>query len=351
MPIRPHCIFKFHCNIAERKELTMFDTQTLDPQLVTFKALRCAGTKFEGYITIPLDEIYIPPMADNPARKNGKDPVNVNDLTQSLSHGIDYSLMPPTVRRCSRIVDGKHYKYELIAGNHRMEAFTNNKYDKWIFGVYEFAINGYSYEDSVRPFQLMENDHRPSLPASEGDVSNIIVRMIAHGSKLVTNDENSIRAFVDKFCKNKRPQTKGAIVLKVIRACGTYQDVVTYTAKDAFTWIAENTDYTVAGKLDRNRNKFGWTVLEGYQQEYVMNAIRKFSDTGKESYFVCHTKAPTDKMDLNDKRVNIVESFEQIETDFLKVMEFYNKNGRFPWGSEGFLPQDHKVNENTIVIV
>jgi hypothetical protein len=259
--------------------------------------------------------------------------------------------MPPTVRRCSRIVDGKHYKYELIAGNHRMEAFTNNKYDKWIFGVYEFAINGYSYEDSVRPFQLMENDHRPSLPASEGDVSNIIVRMIAHGSKLVTNDENSIRAFVDKFCKNKRPQTKGAIVLRVIRACGTYQDVVTYTAKDAFTWIAENTDYTVAGKLDRKRNKFGWTVLEGYQQEYVMNAIRKFSDTGKESYFVCHTKAPTDKMDLNDKRVNIVESFEQIETDFLKVMEFYNKNGRFPWGSEGFLPQDHKVNENTIVIV
>jgi hypothetical protein len=56
-------------------------------------------------------------------------------------------------------------------------------------------------------------------------------------------------------------------------------------------------------------------------------------------------------MDLHDKRVNIVESFEQIETDFLKVMEFYNKNGRFPWGSEGFLPQDHKVNENTIVIV
>jgi hypothetical protein len=174
--------------------------------------------------------------------------------------------------------------------------------------------------------------------------------MIAHGSKLVTNDEDSIRAFVNKFCKNKSANTKGAVVLKVIRACGTYQDVVTYTAKDAFTWIAENTDYTVAGKLDRKRNKFGWTVLEGYQQEYVMNAIRKFSDTGKESYFVCHTKAPTDKMDLNDKRTNIVDSFEQIEIDLLKVMDFYSKNKRFPWNTEGFLPQDHKVNENTIIV-
>jgi hypothetical protein len=197
----------------------------------------------------------------------------------------------------------------------------------------------------------MDNDHRPSLPSSEGDISNTIVRMIANGSKLVTNDEDSIRAFVKKYCKNKAPNTRGAIVLQVIRACGTYQDVVTYTAKDAFTWIADNTDYTVAGNIDRKRNKFGWTVLEGYQQEYVMNAIRKFSDTGKESYFVCHTKAPTDKMDLNDKRMNMVESFQQIETDLIEVIEFYNKNGRFPWSTEGFLPQDHKANEKSIVIV
>jgi hypothetical protein len=56
-------------------------------------------------------------------------------------------------------------------------------------------------------------------------------------------------------------------------------------------------------------------------------------------------------MDLNDKRDNIVNSFRQIETDLIKVMDFYSKNGRFPWGSEGFLPQDHKTNEKTIVIV
>lgn len=329
----------------------MFNTQTLDPRLVTIKPLQCAGTKFEDYYIIPLDEIYVPPMADNPVRLKGKDAVNVMSLTQSFYHGINYSLMPPVVRRCSRIVDGKHYKYELIAGNHRMEALANNKFDRWIFGVYEFAQDGYSYEDSVRPFQLLENDHTPALPASEGDISNTIVRLIAHGSKLVTNDEDSIRAFVNKYCKNKHHGTKGAIVLKVIRACGTYQDVVTYTAKDAFNWIADNTDYTVAGNIDRKRNKFGWTVLEGYQQEYVMNAIRKFSDTNKESYFICHTKAPTDKMDLYDKRDNMVNVFQEIETDLIKVISFYNKNGRFPWNIEGFLPQDHKADEKTIIVI
>lgn len=329
----------------------MFNTQSLDPKLVTIKPLECAGTKFEGYHLIPLDEIYVPPMPDNPVRLKGKDAVNVMSLTQSLYHGINYSLMPPVVRRCSRIVEGRHYKYELIAGNHRMEALANNKYDQWIFGVYEFAVDGYSYEDTLRPFQLLENDHVPALPSSEGDISNTIVRMIAHGSKLVTNDEDSIRAFVNKYCKNKAHNTKGSIVLSVIRACGTYQDVVTYTSKDAFAWISENTDYVVAGNLDRKRNKIGWTVLEGYQQEYVMNAVRKFSSMNKESYFVCHTKAPTDKMDLYAKRDNMLDTFNEIETDLVKVIAFYNKNGRFPWNVEGFLPQDHKANEKTIIEV
>jgi len=168
---------------------------------------------------------------------------------------------------------------------------------------------------------------------------------------LVTDDEDSIRNYVETYCKNKHGNTRNGIVKRVLRNRGIYQDVVTYTAKDAFKWISDNTDYTVAGELDRKRNQYGWTVLEGYQQEYVMNAIRKFAETGKESYFVCHTKAPTDKMDLDAKRVNMNDVFEQIEFDLAETIKFYNETGRFPWHSKGFMAQNHQTNEKGMITI
>ena len=67
----------------------MFDTQALDYKLVTFDKLVSPGSVFVTYDKISLDDIYVPPMADNPVRVGGKDPVNVMALVQSFSHGID----------------------------------------------------------------------------------------------------------------------------------------------------------------------------------------------------------------------------------------------------------------------
>lgn len=333
------------------KENNMFDVNTLDPNKVTFHFFSSPGTQFEDNKVIPLDEIYVPPMADNPVRKNGKNIVNVQKLTQSLSRGIQYDKMPPVVRKCSRIIEGKHYKYELICGNHRFDALRNNSYDKWIFSIYKFALNGYTYEDSVRTFQLMENDHSPALEASDADISNIVARLIAHGSSLVQNDEDSIRNYVETYCINKHYQTKAKIVRQAVRLSGAYQDVVTYTAQDAFEWIADNTTYAVAGEADSKRKKFGWTVLEGYEYEYLVSAMNKFAESGRGSYFICHTKAPTDKMTLNDKRKRMLENFEKLEDNLVQVFEYYKETGKFPWKVEGFLPQDHKNNEKDFIPV
>ena len=140
--------------------------------------------------------------------------------------------MPPVVYKKSFIKNGKHYEYVLVAGNHRFEAFENNKFTHWIFSIYEFAKNGFSFEDSLYDFELLENNHLPQLESSEDDVVNMVSRMISHGSKLVTKEEDSIRDYIDIVCSNKHHQTKGAIVRRIVRQCGAYQDVVTYTASD-----------------------------------------------------------------------------------------------------------------------
>jgi len=54
----------------------MFDTQTLNRDQVTFAKIISPGQAFVRYEKISLDDIYIPPMGDNPVRVAGKDPVN-----------------------------------------------------------------------------------------------------------------------------------------------------------------------------------------------------------------------------------------------------------------------------------
>lgn len=324
--------------------------QNLDPKKVTFPPMISKGAKFITNELITLSEIYVPPMADNPVRCKGKDPLNISRLAAVLSRiGIDYSKMPPVVYKKSFIKDGKHYKYVLVAGNHRFEAFEQCGFKEWIFSVYEFAHAGYSFEESLYNFQLLENNHYPQLESSEDDVVNMISRLIDRGSRLVNNDEDSIRAYVDDVCSNKHHQTKGSIVRRVIRQCGAYQDVVTYTAADTFKWLRENTDYTYAGEYDKKRKKYGWTVLEGYEYEYVINAVRKFAETGKESYFVCHTKAPTERYGLDEKRLKMKEAFNSLEDALVEVFNFYQETGRFPWDTEGYLPQNHLTKEDEII--
>jgi hypothetical protein len=325
----------------------MFDTKTLDPSKVTFDKIVSPGIKFVSRIVIPLDEIYNPPIKDNNStRSGGKDVRNIQSLEVAFKNGINYSQMPPAVRFNPQIVDGKIVKYEIIAGNHRIEALYNLGYKEWIFDVYEIDTDGgYGYEDAIRTFQLLENDHLPSLVSSETDVVNTIVRLIAHGSKLVQPNEDSIREYVNYVCANKHGNTKSKIVKDAVRklvvsGCNVYRDIITYTARDVEDFLSKNTDYVCGGNFDFKRKKYGWSVLEGYEYEFLVNAAKRFAEHGVESYFTIHTKSPTETYNIEDRREKIVDQFKTLENSLVRVFEYYEKNGKFPWHIEGALPQD-----------
>ena len=326
-------------------------TPALDISKCTLPAITTPGAKFKTVKTINLNKIYVPPFTNNPVRKKGKNLEHIDKLTISFSHGIDYTKRLPVVRKCNRIIDGKHYDWELVAGNHRMEALTRNGYQTWLFDVYEFGLNVVSFEDSLLTFQLEENNHVPQLEASMDDAANIIIRLIEHKSKLVKNNEKSIGEYVDSYCGNMHHQTKGKVIRTVVSACGAYQDVVTYTPIDIVKWVNTYTNMSTSGDYDSKRKKHGWSVKEGYEYEYVMNASRKFFETGKESYFICHTKSPTEMEDLSDKRVKMLAKFQELEEALLDVFEYYEENGKFPWSVEGFLPADKKNQEDMTKLV
>jgi hypothetical protein len=125
--------------------------------------------------------------------------------------------------------------------------------------------------------------------------------------------------------------------------------VVTYTATDVNDFISKTTKYVVSGNYDHNLQMNGWSVLEGYEYEMMMNAIKKFGESGNESYFTLHTKSPTEKYGVVERRNKMIETFQNLEDSLLKVFDYYEKNGKFPWHIEGFLPQDVKSGESEYI--
>jgi hypothetical protein len=324
-----------------------FNVHTLDPQKVTASIIVVPGVNYKASKVIEFKDVYIAPREYNHARVTSKDPNHVTLLMDSFTNGIEYDRRPPIVREKARQIDGVIYKYELVCGHHRLEAMKRLGYDRWIFWVYEIGLNGYTPEASRVILQIVENDHAAVLPSSVEDAVGAIIYLLSTSSEQVQNTEQSIRDFVDTYCKNMNGNKKGKVVRQVMAKAGTYRRIVTFTADDAFEWIETNTNYSKAGEYDARRKKYGWSVLEGYEYEQLFNSIKKFSETGKESYFICRTKAPTKKADLNTKRKGIINEFKHLEDCLIETFKFYQENGRFPWHVEAFIPQDTELENST----
>lgn len=320
-----------------------FDLSTLDPNKVTATIIVSPGVEFEYCKVINFDSIWESSQENNHARNASKDANHVQSLQVNFSNGIYYERKPPIVRYNPREIDGVIYEYELLAGHHRLEAMKRLGYDRWIFWSYKVCLNGYSIDDCRITLQLRENDHDSTLASTAEDASGAICWLINHGSRLVENTEESIRAYVADVCRNMNPNTRAKVVRQVMSRLNTYRRIVTFTSDDSYSWIKNNTDYTTGGNYDKMRNKHGWSVLEGYEYEQIFNAIRKYKENGRESYFVCRTKAPTKASDLHSKRTGMVNTVKQLEDSLLETFNYYQENGKFPWQVECFIPQDSEM--------
>lgn len=324
----------------------MFDPRTIDVSKVQFGELKTPGVRMVDRLIIDIDNIYQAPQKDNPTRSKGKNRENVENLKASLSLGINYSQMPPVVIKSAHNHNGHITEYELISGNHRMEAMRILGIECWVFDVYEIPAIGseIGYQDALRTFQLSENNHTPSLCTSKDDAVNTIVLLLSNKSLLIEPTETSIMEYLNNYCSYMHYQTKCKVIREVVRLLqkngfAIHTDVVTYTAMDVKDFLVKKTDLVNAGEYDMHRDQYGWSVLEGYEYEFLMSSARKFAETQKRSYLTLHTKSPTEKYSVDDRRSNMVKKFEYLEDCLLKCFKYYETHGSFPWYTKGFLPQ------------
>ena len=292
---------------------------------------------------IELDEIHVPKHdannGNNPTRYNlnGK---NIDELQLSLMKpNWSLPLMVVKIIPGGRMINGKTYYYELVAGFHRFEALIRNLTPKWWFTVYNFTGNPEAESD----LQALENDHTPRLSMNVEGLTNWLVYQ-------VEQTEAAMNKKVD-ILKYTSSKTKTAAVNNAVNTTGAYKDVTVRSIKEIKEFLEEDDNYlkngetnrapyTHSGELDPTRLEHGWTVKERYEDEFVFNAIKKFKKTGKTSYFVGHVNVPK-KGTVNEARAGMLKNFKKHEDALEATMKYKERTGNWPWRVESFFKQDN----------
>tara|TARA_Y100000114_G_scaffold5049_1_gene4187 strand:- start:213 stop:1217 length:1005 start_codon:yes stop_codon:yes gene_type:complete len=305
---------------------------------------RLMSERFKEVLELNPEDIFIPKEVKgtgNNVTRISLDQQNIATLQMSLQTP-DWSQPFIVVKpiRGGITENGKTYRWQLVAGYHRMYALLRNQVPVWYFDWYEFET-----AEEELDFQALENNHLPRKEMDLAGLTNYLAFKVDNG--MIPNTKESMDAEVEKFT-NIHGRTKTAAVTKAVSRCGAYTDVTIRDFSEIKEYLAnpENYDgntreYTHSGNIDPFRNKHGWTVKEGYEHEFIMNAVKRFSETGKGSYFVNHVKEPTDKMTLQQRRDNMVSTFTTLELALKRVIDYYNENDVFPWESVAFMPQNN----------
>ena len=80
-----------------------------------------------------------------------------------------------------------------------------------------------------------------------------------------------------------------------------------------------------------------------------MNIIKKFGETGKQSYITLYTQSPTEDYSLPDRIERMIETIHTLGLSVLKCADFYKRHGKMPWYINGRLPQDRAAGEKEYI--
>ncbi len=302
----------------------------------------------KGYVEtlkINLDEIYVPKedrsSNNNPTRSELSQD-NVDKLRTALRIP-DWSEPLPIVKRIptGKTIGGKTYYYHLIAGFHRFEALTLNDTFQWIFDVYDFTGDPESESD----LQALENDKKPQKPLDVVGIANWLGHQVSEGWIPCTEEALNEKVEILQYV---HPRTKTAAVALAKKNLGAYTDVTIRTIREIKEHIGNDDNYRKdnrpryvhSGQLDPSRLEFGWSVKEGYEYEYIMNAIKSYHRDKKPSYFLNHVRTPKTGT-VNDSRRKMRDSFINLEKALDSAVKYKNETGSWPWRTESWFRQDN----------
>jgi len=321
--------------------LAIEDVQNLAQNLLPIPDWHHLDVDSIKLIWIEFKDIYIDDINFNETKVNAHTSDEIQKLEQSFRGGVDTREFTPAVEEYFA-TDGKRYK--LVYGYGRSEALRGLGLTGWFFVV----LKGNA--DSIEDVQAQENEQLPKRINKEVDMRHFLSNKVRSGK--IENTETAIKAKFRKVYHNRAKDVRNRIVQQVMEDCHTPQPYILYTSVPKIQdWLEHHsavhldTPYSIKASFDANRNMYGVVVKEGYQNRTVVEAVKRYKETGKKTYIIGHCGGPTDKQTFKVKRKQFVIGYKEIE------MAFKHVGARvFPIKIMGFLPQDREV-ENLKVLI
>lgn len=281
---------------------------------------------------ISFKDIFIDDIDGNRGKVQGDTHTaeEIETLRMSFANGVDTKEFPPAVA-----FRGNHYDkpYVLQYGFGRCEALQELNQKEWFFTVLE------GDEDALEDVQASENEYLPKRLNREIDMKQFLARKIHEGK--IPNTETAIRAKFRKVYPNRSKSVMDRVVQMVMNDTNTPQPFIVYTSTARIRQWLENHSketYFIEGEFDYERNMYGVHIKEGYQYRTVLQAIKRYQNTGKKTYVLGHFGSPTKNATLKTKRNQFIQEFNSIR----ESLEFIGANV-WPIEVMGFLPQDKET--------
>jgi hypothetical protein len=279
-------------------------------------------------ICLSWDEIYIDHEL-NDSKVEEHTPEEIQNLRLSFAEGVSPAEFPPAV-----VYRGKEFAkpYKLVYGFGRSEALRELKTKRWVFTLLEGS------EDGIEDVQAAENEGYYKRFNAEVDMRKFLIGKVNTGK--IAKTEAAIRAKFRKVYPNRKKEVENRVVPQVSNQLGVPQPYILYTSSAKVQdWLSNNSreNYCTDGDFDKSRDMYGVQMKEGYQYRAVLNAIKKYVETGKKTYVIYHCGAPSKTATLIQKRKKVVGQFEEMR----KNLESIGLNV-WPVVYMGALPQDRE---------
>lgn len=323
----------------------------INPRFTTLKGVRSTTRIF-----VAIDDILVDPL-DNTVRYGGTDSSLVQDLKNDFLRGVRYTEFLPVIEKLPVSKkydnDGKVKYYILRDGFNRVTALKELGVTHYWFDVVEFGYDGVPAERARNDFALNSNYHAPSKSSSDKDIYNAVSNLVSED--LLEKDFMKIKDYIREIC-GVTPARSHNIASQVCANAGIAPSIYTWTNAQIKNRETEYFGVMSGGAYDNEREQYGYTMLEDYEKDAVMNVINKYFEernnriTEGKSYVVAHTKLPTTEADLEERRFRVMEEYNRRIEGLIAVCDFYKENGTLPFELLGFLPQTRVENENAEIV-
>ena len=300
------------------------------------------GVEFENDpVWIEFDNIRSLDDDKNIGRTGEHSQLEIQTLANSFSAGVQTWQELPAV---TKNTDGEiRFTHDQVFGFGRVQAIQLASESQK--GYYFWVLKPCT-ETNLSWVKVIENlTLAPDF--NEGEVLLVQQMNSLIHKGLVANTTDSIREHILEKVPHIGKKKLGDVTNTIFETHGTPRRYQTWGPAKINQWLKQDADITAKfvhqGQFDTKRDMYGFAAKN--VMDPVINAIKKYHETGKDSYVALHVDAPNKSGSLKTFRENQINQYNMYKEMFTTLGMKH-----FPLNILGFMYQDTETEDKKFLI-